>query len=94
MRTGSYISIRQSTRQPPPSASRPPCACSFTDIGHSRSAQNMLAKYKVGTLAEGEVAPPKAAPVGGASHGGSIVMYVLGAAALAAALWFQFLREA
>lgn len=67
----------------------------YNDIGHSKGARRILEKYQVGVLAPGEVvvkAPRAAAGAGGA--GASLALYALGAAALAGALWYQFLRPA
>lgn len=72
--------------------------CSFEDVGHSASARGTLAKMLIGRLPEEEAKASAAtsgkSSSGDASHGGSVLPYVLALLALGAAVWYQFFYTA
>jgi hypothetical protein len=68
-------------------------------VGHSKSARETLKKYAVGVLPAGEGkkagggGKAGGAPSGSSgSAGGGFITYLIPALAVAAAVWFQFLR--
>lgn len=66
-------------------------------MGHSKSARGMLQKYYKGVLPEEERKGGRKKAAGGGAGGGGggglgLLAYAVPVVAIAAAVWFQFLR--